>query len=186
MLNTIITSKTRVKLLLKFFFNPDNISYLRELAEEFGESTNGIRVELNKLTEAQLLKAEKKGRKVVYKANKSHTLFKDIRSMVMKTIGIDEVVNNILKRVGEPDLAFITGDYARGIDSGLIDLVIIGEVNVDKLKEYKETTESLIKRKIRILILDNKEYKKLERKFLEDGLLIIWKKQVKRKKKNCG
>ncbi len=69
MLETLITSKTRVKLLMKFFLNYHNISYLRDLASEFGESTNAIRLELNKMEEAGLLLATHKGNKKLFKAN---------------------------------------------------------------------------------------------------------------------
>ena len=53
MLDTLITSKTRIKLLLKFFLNAQTKSYLRSLEGEFGESTNAIRLELNKFEEIQ-------------------------------------------------------------------------------------------------------------------------------------
>ncbi len=82
MLDTLITSKTRVKLLLKFFLNPGTKSYLRGLATEFGESTNAIRVELNRLTDAKLLKSVHAGRTIQYRANKQHSLFKDLQSVV--------------------------------------------------------------------------------------------------------
>ena len=62
MLESLITSKTRTKLLLKFFLNPGTSAYLRGLAEEFGESTNGVRVELNRLSEAGLLESADEGR----------------------------------------------------------------------------------------------------------------------------
>ena len=87
MLDTLITSKTRIKLLLKFFLNPGTKSYLRGLATEFGESTNAIRVELNRLTEAKLLKSVNSGRTVEYRANKQHSLFKDLQSVVKKFVG---------------------------------------------------------------------------------------------------
>jgi len=81
MIKTLITSETRIKLLLKFFLNPDISGYLRQLADEFGESTNGIRLELNKLAEAKLLKSEHKGRNIFYRANNKHALFEDIRNI---------------------------------------------------------------------------------------------------------
>ena len=84
MLESLITSKTRIKLLLKFFLNPGTRAYLRGLATEFGESTNAIRVELNRLTDAKLLKSINSGRKVEYRANKEHSLFKDIQNVVNK------------------------------------------------------------------------------------------------------
>ena len=58
MLNTLITSKTRINLLLKFFLNPGTKAYLRGLASEFDESTNAVRVELNRLTQAKILKSD--------------------------------------------------------------------------------------------------------------------------------
>jgi len=90
MLDSIITSKTRIKLLLKFFMNPGTQAYLRGLANEFGESTNAIRVELNRLTKAKLLKSSNEGRTVQYLANKDHSLFKDLQSVVKKYVGIDK------------------------------------------------------------------------------------------------
>ena len=74
MLDTLITSKTRVKLLMKFFLNPGTRAYLRELAAEFGESTNSIRVELNRLSDAKIISSENVGRTIEYHANAEHSL----------------------------------------------------------------------------------------------------------------
>ena len=52
MIETLISSKTRIKLLLKFFLNSNTTAYLRGLEEEFGESTNSIRLELNRFEKA--------------------------------------------------------------------------------------------------------------------------------------
>ena len=60
----IISSKTKIKLLVRLFFNPQTRSYLRELAKEFDVSTNSVREELNQLTKTQLLTAKKEGRQV--------------------------------------------------------------------------------------------------------------------------
>ena len=78
MLDSLITSKTRIKLLLKFFLNPGTRAYHRGLAAEFGESTNAIRIELNRLAEAKLLKSINVGRTIEYRANKEHSLSMDI------------------------------------------------------------------------------------------------------------
>ena len=135
MLDSLITLKTRVRLILKFFLNPETRAYLRGLSEEFGESTNGIRVELNRLADAGLLKTSENGRTKVYSANRNHPLFPELHSLVKKYLGIDQVIDAILAKLGNIQKAFITGDYASGIDSGIIDLVIIGEVNKDFLQE---------------------------------------------------
>ena len=62
-LSELITSKTRLRLLLKFFSRPGVRGHLRGLAEELGESTNSIRLELNKLEQAGLLMKSQKAKK---------------------------------------------------------------------------------------------------------------------------
>jgi len=177
MLDTLITSKTRVKLLLKFFLNPGTKSYLRGLATEFGESTNAIRVELNRLTEAKLLKSVNSGRTVEYRANKHHSLFKDLQSVVKKFVGLDKVAEELAAKLGDIQAAYVIGDYAKGIDSGLIDLVLVGQVDDEKLKEVTEKTEGLIDRKIRTLVLKQSDLKKLDERLDLKHALFIWGKE---------
>jgi len=175
MLKYLITSEARIKLLLKFFLNPSTTGYLRQLANEFNESTNGIRVELNKLTEAKILDSAKEGRNVIYRANRKHPLFEDIRNIILKSTGIDKVISNILDKIGNIELAFIRGDYAVGKDSGLIELVVVGEkINRREIERVRKKTEELINRKISILILNGDEYKKLKNNFSsEPGIVLL-------------
>jgi len=179
MLETLITSKTRVKLLLKFFLNPETRAYLRELASEFGESTNAIRVELNRLTEAKLLEKGSNGRTVMYNANTGHSLFKDIQSVVKKYIGIDTLAEELVGKLGDVQAAYVIGDYAKGIDSGLIDLVLVGKINETKLKDVTAKTEKLINRKIRSLVLKKSEFPKLVKSLDIKHSLFIWGEPIK-------
>ncbi len=174
MLESLITSKTRIRLLLKFFLNPGTGSHLRELAREFGESTNTIRVELNRLAEAQLLHSSEEGRTKVYRANQQHPLFPEIQQIVAKTVGIDRLADSILSRMGNVELAFLTGDYARGIDSGLIDLVIVGEIDEAYLGKLCKKVEALIGKKIRTLPLTRAEFTKLQERFKAEPHLVVW------------
>jgi len=176
MLNTLITSKTRINLLLKFFLNPGTKAYLRELAKEFGESTNAIRVELNRLSEAKLIQSTNLGRKVIYRANNKHNLFRDIQSVVRKYVGLDRLVEDVVNRLGSIDTAYVIGDYARGIDSGLIDVVLIGTVDSDALENFVTKTSDLINRKIRPLVLNNEEFEILRVRLDIDHALPIWNK----------
>lgn len=178
MIGSLITSKTRIKLLLRFFLNPDSSGYLRQLANDFGESTNSIRVELNKLSEAHIIQATSEGRNKVYRANLTHPLFDEIRSIVLKSTGIDQVLENIIRKVGDLELAFIRGDYARGNDSGLIDLTLVGaKLNQKEIDRVRVKTENLIQRKINILILSSTEYGRLRINFEKEQKLILYKKQ---------
>lgn len=173
MLESLVTSKTRVRLLLKFFLNQETQAYLRELAEEFGESTNAVRVELNRLTEAGFLTVRGDGRTKLYQANPSHPLFPELHSLVKKYLGIDQLIDRVLARLGSVELAFITGDYAEGRDSGIIDLTIVGKIDRNYLNELIEKTEQLIHRKIRVLVLNEEEFERLRRQFSGKSL-VIW------------
>ena len=88
MLESLITSKTRIRLLIKFFLNIANKGYLNSLASEFGESTNSIRKELNNLFSAGYLEKHIENNKVIYSANTSHPLFKIIHKIVKKQLCI--------------------------------------------------------------------------------------------------
>ncbi len=179
MLDSLITSKARLKLVLRFFMNPEARAYLRELASDFGESTNNIRVELNRLTKAKLLVSENVGRTVQYKANVDHTLFPDIQNVVKKYVGIDRLVDDLVSQLGQLEAAYIVGDYAKGIDSGLIDLVLIGDINQENLQRLVEKTSKAIKRKIRSMVLEPGEVDNLRTQLGIDRGLLLWDNQGK-------
>ena len=174
MLDTLITSQTRVKLLLKFFLNPESKSYLRELAEEFGESTNAVRLELNRLAQAGLLTSAEEGRTKVYQANPRHPLFPEIQSMVRKFTGIDQLIPQVLSQLGDVRSAFIVGDYAKGIDSGIIDLVLVGRVYQSYLQKLIDKVEPLIRRKIRFLTLSEDELERFKTTLrVDEGIALV-------------
>ena len=176
-LESLITSQTRIKLLLKFFLNPESRSYLRELAEEFGESTNSVRLELNRLTQAGLLCSFDEGRTKVYRANTKHPLFPEIQSMVRKFTGIDQLIPQVLSKLGDIHSAYIAGDYARGIDSGIIDLVLVGEVDRAYLQNLTSKLEPMIRRKIRTLVLNDEELGSLKDTLKLDEAIMVWAKE---------
>lgn len=172
MLSTLVTSKTRIKLLVKFFLNATTQSWLRDLEAEFGESTNGIRMELNRFEDAGMLVSRTEGNKKVFRANTNHPLFNDIHNILLKYTGIDQVIENILQRLGGLQQAWLIGDFARGRDSKIIDLLLIGEnINVENLVGYIAKVEELINRKIRYLILKEEEIFDLDARWPERLLL---------------
>ncbi|MDI9369980.1 MAG: ArsR family transcriptional regulator [Synergistaceae bacterium] len=174
MLESLITSKTRVKLLLKFFLNPSTSAYLRALADEFGESTNGVRVELNRLLGAGLLECADEGRTKVYRANTKHPLFPELQAIASKTLGIDQVVEHVISRLGNVELALVTGDYASGIDSGLIDLVLVGKIDRTYFESLAGKIEGMIQRKIRPLFLTRDEFARLRERITSENTLLLW------------
>jgi len=175
LLESLITSKTRIKILLKFFSNKNATAYLRSLASEFGESTNSVRLELNKLSEAGYLISNENGRTIEYRANTKHPLFPELKSVVHKYLGLDRIVETVIKKMGHVEMAFVTGDYAKGLDTGIIDLVLVGEINLDNLRDLVERVEKKIKRKIRTLVLCSEEYYKLYQTLDPEKALWLWK-----------
>jgi len=161
MIEGIIGSKTRIRLLVKFFLNPAVTSYLREIAAEFGESTNGIRLELNRLSEAGLLESSANGKTVRYRANDRHPLFPEIKAIVGKYTGLDTLAQQVFHRLGDLTAAYLVGDYAQGKDSGIIDVVLVGKVDDSVLRELVQKVESLISRRIRCLAVSPAEWQKL-------------------------
>ena len=174
MLQALITSKTRVRLLMKFFLNSRNTSYLRDLAGEFNESTNAIRVELNHLEEAGLLESNKEGNKKVFKANDKHPLYGSIRQLVLRHTGIDHVVDNVVKKLGSLQQAYVVGSFARGLDHPVIDLVLVGrEIDTPYLLFLIEKAEKLVDRKIRYMHIHPSEAESILKGYPE--ALLLWK-----------
>lgn len=174
MLDALISSKTRIKLLLKFFLNSNAKGYLRSLEAEFGESTNSIRLELNKFEQAGMLSSAMEGNKKVYHANKKHPLFDNLHNLMLKHVGLDRVVENITSRLGDVQAVYLVGDYARGKDSGIIDLLIIAaKLDFDYLLQLIRKAEAQINRKIRYVHYESLD--KLKTPIEEQQHLLLWR-----------
>ena len=147
---------------------------MRSLADEFGESTNSVRYELNNLSDAGFLLSKENGRTIEYRANTTHPLFPELKSVVHKYLGLDKIVETVVEKLGKVQMAFITGDYAKGQDTGIIDLVLVGEIDKKVLQVCIDKTETLIHRKLRPLVLSEAEYNKLETTLTPEKAIWLW------------
>lgn len=178
MIETLISSKTRIKLLLKFFLNSNTTAYLRSLEGEFGDSTNAIRLELNKLEKAGMLSSKQKGNKKIFRANTKHPLFKEIHNILLKQIGLDQIIENVVKRLGEVEKVYLVGDFANGLDSKVIDLIFIGNIDKNYLLQLIEKVEKMIHRKVRYLIYQEIEISDQELSSMNPERLLLWARQA--------
>ncbi len=177
MLQTLITSRTRVKLLMKFFLNCRTTSYLRDLESEFGDSTNAIRLELNRLEQVGLLQSHREGNKKIFQANNKHPLYSDIHNLLLKHTGIDHVIDRVICKLGGLSHAYLVGQFARGKDDPVIDLLLIGnKIDMDYLYEVIEKTEKHISRRIRYMIAVPEEAPELLESYPE--ALLLWRLEV--------
>ena len=137
-----------MKLLIKFISRPDAEGHLRGLAEEFGDSTNSVRLELQNLEEAGLLEGVPNGQKIQYRVNRTNPFYADLVALVSKYLGFDELVENLLERVGDLQDAYVVWDYAAGVDSGTIELVLVGKIRVAVVDDLIPRVEQRIGRRI--------------------------------------
>tara|TARA_Y200000002_G_scaffold360179_1_gene345241 strand:+ start:403 stop:876 length:474 start_codon:yes stop_codon:yes gene_type:complete len=157
-------------MLIKFFINAANNGYLNGLAHEFNESTNSIRKELNNLSSAGYLQKSKNNNKIIYNANTSHPMFGVLQKIVRQHLGLEEIVETVIDRIGDVDQIALTGEYAKGIDSGNIEIIINGEdVNKDYLDNIKPKIKKKIGRSVSFLVNQK----------LDSNSIILYKKIIK-------
>jgi len=174
MLDGLITSKTRVRILMRLFLNSREKVYLRELANEYDMSPGQLSTELHHMRDAGFLSQGKAGSKVEYRANTKHPLFPELQSMARKALGMDRIVDSIIERLGNLEIALLLDDYAQGKDTGIIDLALVGDINKQNLADLVEKTERYVERKIRTLTLSLQEYQDLNPMLKDRPYLVLW------------
>lgn len=160
-IDNIFSGKIRLALLTKLLLNPAGKVYLRGLERDLGVSSNTVRLELNKLQEIHLIEAQddSDNTKVKnYVVNQGHPMFKTLRGIIMQFVGLDQIVDQIIKKLGNLDQVYLTGDLAEGKNSPFVDLVLVGEVHKPYLYQLIEKAEPLIQKKIRVGIYRNSEF----------------------------
>ncbi len=175
MFSGFITSKIRIKILTRLFLNPKGNAYLRELSEEFSASPSHVKIELDQLKEAGLLSSYKKGRQILFHANTKHPLFNELQSMVQKTLGMDKILESMIMRLGNLEAALLIDDYAEGKDTGIIDLILVGDIDHANLRDLTVKTEKYIDRKIRTLTLSSEEYDSMSESIRKRPQFLLWK-----------
>ncbi len=179
MLETLISSKTRIKLLLKFFLNSKMTAYLRSLESEFGDSTNAIRLELNRLEKAGMLSSFMQGNKKMFTANTQHPLFSEVHNILLKHIGIDRLIEGVIDRLGAVEKVYLSGQFAKGLDSPIIDLIILGNIDQAYLIRLISRVEPIIKRKVRYLIYQTVEFTDDLMHSLDSKPVLLWSQEIK-------
>lgn len=179
MLNSLITSQTRIRLLKKFFLNSNTTAHLRGLQAEFGESSNGIRIELNRFEEAGLLTSSIDGNRKLYKANREHPLFCDIHSIIMKETGLDMIIDKVIHRVGDLVGVYLTGDFACGRDSQVIELIMVGSnIDEDYLSVKIKQAEDMVGRKLICKVICPEEAEEYILNIKPTDLFSLWSDKI--------
>jgi hypothetical protein len=174
LLAPLITSKTRLKLLTRFFLIQGVDGYLQGLSKELNENTNSIRLELNRLEKAGLLASKTTGRRTFYSINTSHPLTSDLTSIVRKVSGIDTVIDRVVENLPGLKQVWICGDLARSIPSGSIDCILIGEeLNAAYIAGLSAKVYKLVGKKVNPQVMS-----KIKDEMVS-GCLLVWETNTK-------
>ena len=160
-LDNIFSGKIRIALLTKLLLNPSSKVYLRGLERDLGVSSNTVRLELNKLQEMHLIEAQEDSDNTKvknYVVNQGHPMFKTLRGIIMQFVGLDQIVDQIIKKLGNLDQVYLTGDLAEGKNSPFVDLVIVGNVDKGYMYQLIEKVEPLIQKKVRVASFSKEEF----------------------------
>lgn len=173
LLNHLFSGKIRIRLLTKLLLNPASKVYLRGLEKELGVSSNTVRLELNKLSDMQLIEVEEADANAKvkhYTANTAHPLFTSLRNIILKHVGLDQILEQVIAKLGDLDQVYLTGDLAQGKNSHFIDLVIVGDIDKIYLHKLIDKVEPLIEKKIRVALFTPGEFR--EEHLQDMGLAI--------------
>ncbi len=161
MLDQLFTGKIRIRLLTKLLLNPAAKVYLRGLERELNVSSNTVRLELAKLQEMHLIEVsgnEASAKVKHYAVNTHHPLFSSLRSIILKYVGIEQVLEQVIAKLGNVEKVYLTGDLAEGKNSNFVDMVLVGNINKTYLHSLIDKAEPLIEKKIRVAVFSTEEF----------------------------
>lgn len=150
MLQKLIGSKTRVRILALFIINPKREYYSREIERELRSNFEAIRTELINLEKIGLLRSRISGKQRYYSINTGHIIFPEFKSMILKTIGLGDILKNVFKESDKIEVAFIYGSYARNTEDAEsdIDLFVVGGISIKDLQAVISGIENKFQREI--------------------------------------
>jgi len=171
----IMKSRIRQEVFSLFFTNPEQKYYLRQLERLLGFSAGNIRRELLRLAQSGLLLTEKHANLLYYSLNAGHALYPEIKSIVLKTIGIVGSLKKILSDMKNIRVGFIYGSFAARSEnkSSDVDVFIIGSPDISGLNVRIRELEQKLGREMDVTVYSIDEYerkKKGKRRFLTEIL----------------
>ncbi|KKL88131.1 hypothetical protein LCGC14_1927760 [marine sediment metagenome] len=153
-------SKLRRDLFRLYFNHPEKEYYIRELARILERPPAYVRRELMILQKSGLFTSEMKGNQKYFKLNDQYPLYKEIKSIISKTLGIEKSLRNIIEDTANIEMAFVFGSFAKGEEDMLsdIDMMIIGNPDEDEFIEKVSKLETEISREINYHIYSQNDF----------------------------
>lgn len=153
-------SKITKELLNYFFLHPEDSLFVNEISRKLYLDKRNLVKKLKELEKEGIFKSESKGNQKIYSIDRSFPLYNEYEQIVFKTIGIENKLRDILKKVEGVEKAYLFGSYAKNeLDTHSdIDLLVIGEHKVVLLQKQINKLQKQIDREINIVNMDKKEF----------------------------
>lgn len=160
MLQDLVISKCRVKLLQTFLGQPNEIFYIRQLVRRTGEEINAVRRELDHLETAGIVKKENRGNRIYYWVDRNYPLYGDLLALISKTVGLGEIIIKNKNKIGRIKIAMLSGRFARGLPTkeGAVDLLIVGDILIPELGKIIRNEETKVGREINYTVMNKEEF----------------------------
>jgi DNA-binding transcriptional ArsR family regulator len=161
-LSKILSSKVRAEIFRVLFgLNAEEI-HMREIERRTGFAIGTIQSELKKLLQLDLLAKRRDGNRLYYRANREHPLYPDIRSIVLKTVGLFDILRDALDHGGGIAVAFVFGSLAADRENARsdVDLVVIGDAGPRDVSLMLSAAAEKIGREINPIVLTQAEFAK--------------------------
>lgn len=160
MLQDLITSKTRVKVLSLFLSNNTEMYHVREIVRRVEEEINAVRRELILLEKKGILKKEARANRVYYYLDKSYPFYFDLIRLNAKEAGLGHAIIKNRVKLGKIKYAMLSGSYARGIKDNpeKVDLLVVGVVVLPELQLLVRAEEELKKVEINYTVMNEEEF----------------------------
>jgi predicted nucleotidyltransferase len=159
-LQDLIVSKCRVKLLQTFLYRPAEIFYVRQLVKKTGEEINAVRRELERMEKTGMIKKETRGNRLYYWFDRNYSLYGDLLGLVSKSVGLGGAIIKNKNKIGRVKLVMLSGRFARGLPTkeGAVDLLIVGEILMPELTKLIRQEETKLGREINYTVMTKQEF----------------------------
>lgn len=180
LLQDLIVSRVRVKMLNLFFNQPSKMYHVRGIVRRIEEEINAVRRELAHLEKVGILKKEKRANRLFYSLRMDYPLYYELMELVAKTNGIGREILNKRAKLGKLKFVMLSGRFVRGKQGGKndVDILFIGDLVLPEISALVKEEEARKERVIRYAVMTEEEFE--FRKSRNDPFIkrILWGSRV--------
>ena len=163
MLETLLGSKLRAKVLGWLFSHPDERYFVRQLTSLVKEDSTNVSRELIRLEKTGILVSTTEGKQKYYQANRQSPLFNELHGLMVKTVGVVDVLRSALAPALEKiKVAFVFGSIASGNERRRsdIDVMVVGRISFEDVVSFLSPAEEKLGREVNAVVYPIAEFKK--------------------------